>query len=129
MKLLLDTHIFLWFISGNERLSQKYFQEISNLDNEVFVSVISIWECTIKYQLGKLPLPKSPEIYLPQQRKRHYFDSLTIDENTIAQLVKLPSLHRDPFDRLLMCQALEHDLVMLTEDKAVLAYSMINFLS
>ena len=50
MKLLLDTHIFLWFISGNERLSEKYRQEISNLDNEVFVSVISIWECTIKYQ-------------------------------------------------------------------------------
>ena len=129
MKLLLDTHIFLWFISGNERLSEKYRQEISNLDNDVFVSVISIWECTIKYQLGKLPFPKSPEIYLPEQRKRHSLDSLTIDENTIAQLVKLPSLHRDPFDRLLMCQALEHDLVMLTEDKAVLAYSMINFLS
>ena len=129
MKLLLDTHIFLWFISGNERLSEKYRQEISNLDNEVFVSVISIWECTIKYQLDKLPFPESPEIYLPTQRKRHSFDSLTIDENTIAQLIKLPSLHRDPFDRLLMCQSLENDLVMVTEDKTVLAYSIVNFLS
>ena len=56
-------------------------------------------------------------------------DSLTIDENTIAQLIKLPSLHRDPFDRLLMCQALENNLVMVTEDKAVLAYSIVDFLS
>ncbi len=54
MKLLLDTHIFLWFISGSEKLSQKHRQEIVNLNNEVFLSVISIWECTIKYQLGKL---------------------------------------------------------------------------
>ena len=129
MRPLLDTHIFLWFISGDECLSDKYRQEISNLDNEVFVSVISIWECTIKYQLGKLPFPQSPEIYLPEQRTKHSFDSLTIDENTIAQLPKLPSIHRDPFDRLLMCQALENDLFMVTEDKAVLAYSMVNFLS
>lgn len=128
MKLLLDTHIFLWFISGSEQLSKKYIQEISNLNNEVFLSVISIWECTIKFQLGKLTLPESPEIYLPRQRKRHSIDILTIDEKTIAQLTKLPAIHRDPFDRLLICQALEHDLVMLTKDKVVLAYSMINFL-
>ncbi len=129
MKLLLDTHIFLWFISGSDKLSQKHRQEIVNLNNEVFLSVISIWECTIKYQLGKLSLPESPEIYLPRQRKRHFIDTLTISENTIAQLIKLPALHRDPFDRLLMCQAKEYDLIMVTEDRAVLAYSMIDFLS
>ena len=129
MKLLLDTHIFLWFISGSDRLSAKHRQEIVNLDNEVFLSVISVWECTIKYQLGKLPLPESPEIYLPRERKRHFIDTITIDENTIAQLIKLPPLHRDPFDRLLICQAKEYDLIMVTEDNAILAYSTINFLS
>ncbi len=129
MKLLLDTHIFLWFISGSDRLSAKHRQEIVNLDNEVFLSVISVWECTIKYQLGKLPLPESPEIYLPRERKRHFIDTIMIDENTIAQLIKLPPLHRDPFDRLLICQVKEYDLVMVTEDNAILAYSTINFLS
>ncbi|MDD1418633.1 type II toxin-antitoxin system VapC family toxin [Dolichospermum sp. ST_sed1] len=101
MKLLVDTHIFLWFITNNNRLSRKYCDSISNADNEIYLSVVSVWEAMIKYQLGKLALPESPDIYLPKQREKHLISSLSIDETTIAQLAKLPSLHHDPFDRLL----------------------------
>jgi PIN domain nuclease of toxin-antitoxin system len=101
MKFLLDTHIFLWFITNNKRLSHRYIDAISNQDNEIYLSVVSVWEATIKYQLGKLPLPESPEIYLPKQREKHLISSLSINETTITQLIQLPPLHNDPFDRLL----------------------------
>ena len=127
MKILLDTHIFLWFITNNKRLSSKFCDAISNQDNEIYLSVVSVWEAMIKYQLCKLPLPESPEIYLPQQREKHLISSLSIAETTITQLAKLPLLHNDPFDRLLLCQSLEHDLIIMTEDKAILSYPMANF--
>ncbi len=127
MKIILDTHIFLWFITNNKRLADKYYDAISNQDNEIYLSVVSVWEATIKYQLGKLPLPEFPEIYLPQQRERHLISSLSITETTITQLAKLPPLHNDPFDRLLLCQSLEHDLIIITEDKAILSYPMVKF--
>lgn len=128
MKLLLDTHIFLWFINQDCRLSEHFKQAIQNPDNEIFLSVVSIWECEIKYQLGKLPFPQSPAIYLPQQRTKHFIKSLVVDEASIAQLINLPPLHRDPFDRLLICQALQHNLIMLTEDKSILNYPMVQYL-
>jgi PIN domain nuclease of toxin-antitoxin system len=128
MKLLLDTHIFLWFINQDNRLSEHFKQAIQNPDNEIFLSVVSIWECEIKYQLGKLPFPQSPAIYLPQQRTKHFIKSLVVDEASIAQLINLPPLHRDPFDRLLICQALQHNLIMLTEDKSILNYPMVQYL-
>jgi PIN domain nuclease of toxin-antitoxin system len=106
MKILLDTHIFLWFITGDDRLSMHLRDAIRNLDNEVYLSVISVWEALVKYQLGKLPLSESPETYFPEQRDRHLITSLSLDEGSVAQLVKLPSLHRDPFDQMLICQAL-----------------------
>jgi PIN domain nuclease of toxin-antitoxin system len=100
MRILLDTHIFLWLLDNDKRLSERYRQLIHNLDNEIFLSVVSIWECVIKYQGGKLNFPRSPEIYLPQARRRHLIKALTVDEDSIAQLIKLPLLHKDPFDRL-----------------------------
>ena len=106
MRLLLDTHIFLWLINDDRRLSDKFRQEIQNPNNEKFLSVVSIWECVIKYQRGKLDFPSSPETYLPMQRKEHLIKTLIVDENSIAQLINLPLLHRDPFDRLIISQAL-----------------------
>jgi PIN domain nuclease of toxin-antitoxin system len=128
MKLLVDTHIFLWFISGDSRLSVSFCDAIRDPDNEVYLSVVSVWEAIIKYQLGKLPLPETPETYLPKQRARHLIDSLPVDEESVAQLAKLAALHRDPFDRLLVCQALQHELVMVTTDSAILTYPIIQFL-
>lgn len=122
MKLLLDTHIFLWLIDDNLRLQSRFREAIQNPDNEKFLSVVSIWECVIKYQIGKLDFPSSPESYLPKQRREHLIKTLTVDEKTITQLIQLPLLHRDPFDRLIMSQALQYDLFLMSEDKAILAY-------
>ncbi len=128
MKLLLDTHIFLWLIDDDQRLSEQYRQAIQNPNNEKFLSVVSIWECVIKHQIGKLDFPSSPETYLPKERRKHLIKTLTVDENSIVQLVKLPLLHKDPFDRLIMAQALQHDLIIMTEDKLILAYPDIRLL-
>ncbi len=106
MKILLDTHVFLWFIQNDNRLSAKWRTEIETPDNQVFFSVASVWECVIKYQLGKLNFPESPEVYLPKKRKQHLINSLVIDEGSIAYLTNLPLLHKDPFDRLLICQSI-----------------------
>ncbi len=124
MKILLDTHIFLWFISGDSRLSTDVRDIIRDLDNEIYLSVVSVWESIVKYQLGKLPLSEPPETYLPKQRELHQIASLTLDESSIAQLAKLPPLHRDPFDRMLICQALQYGLTIATVDAAVRAYSV-----
>lgn len=124
MKLLLDTHIFLWYISGDIRLSDAFRDAIRDADKEVSLSVVSVWEAIIKYQLGKLPLPQSPEMYLPEQRRRHGIASLSVDEESVAYLSGLPALHRDPFDRLLICQAQRHGLTMVTVDSVISAYGV-----
>jgi PIN domain nuclease of toxin-antitoxin system len=121
MKFLLDTHIFLWFINHDAHLRTDVGEAIRNPSNEVYLSVVSIWECVIKYQVGKLYFSESPESYLPRKRREHLIKSLVVDEGSIEYLVSLPSLHRDPFDRLLICQALQHDLNLITEDTAILA--------
>jgi len=124
MRILLDTHIFLWFISGDTQLSTDVRDAIRDPDNEVYLSAISVWEAIVKYQLGKLPLPEHPETYLPKQRDLHQIASLALDESSVIQLAKLPLLHRDPFDRMLICQALQNDLTIATVDSAVRAYSV-----
>ena len=129
MRLLLDTHIFLWFLNGDPQLSNQFRDRIQDPNNEVFLSVVSVWEATIKYQLGKLPLPESPEIYLPRQRVIHLIESLPIDEETIAQLIGLPPIHRDPFDRLLICQAIQHNLVIVSVDSAICQYPSVQILA
>jgi len=129
MNIILDTHIFLWLISEDPRLSEDKSQAIINSNNQVFLSVVSIWECVIKYQIGKLSFPESPEIYLPQKRSDHLIKILDIKENTIKQLIKLPMIHKDPFDRLIICQSLEHNLTIMTEDEAILNYPNLSFYS
>lgn len=122
MKILLDTCIFLWFISCDRQLSKMIRESICDPDNDVFLSSVSIWECIVKYQLGKLPLPESPNVYLPAQRKLHRISSLSLDESSVTQLSKLPSVHRDPFDRMLICQALDHNMVLATVDDIMRSY-------
>jgi PIN domain nuclease of toxin-antitoxin system len=122
MRILLDTHIFLWFISGDTQLSMDVRDAIRDPDNEVYLSAISVWEAIVKYQLGKLPLPEHPETYLPKQRDLHQIASLDLNESSVLQLAKLLTLHRDPFDRMLICQALQNGLTIATVDTAIRAY-------
>lgn len=122
MNLLLDTHIFLWLITNDPQLSTKARLAIEDGNNEVFLGAVSVWEITIKYKLGKLPLPQSPEVFLPAQRELHAIAPLPLEGACVEKLVQLPDLHRDPFDRMLISQALHHDLMLVTEDQAILTY-------
>lgn len=124
MRLLLDTHIFLWFASGDKKLALALRKAIGDPQNEIFLSVVSLWEIIIKHQLGHLPLPQPPELYIPMQRRRLCIGSLPVDEGSVSQIAKLPPLHRDPFDRLLIGQAIEHELKIVTVDTAIRAYPM-----
>jgi PIN domain nuclease of toxin-antitoxin system len=125
MNILLDTHIFLWFISNAPQIPAHWQTQIQDPANRIYLSVASIWEATIKFQLGKLPLPESAEIYLPKQRIRHSIESLMIDEGTIRQLPNLPEIHRDPFDRILICQAVQHHLQLMTVDSNIKQYPLV----
>jgi PIN domain nuclease of toxin-antitoxin system len=122
MRLLLDTHVFLWYITADPKLPPIFREASQDEANEVYLSVASIWEAVIKYQLGKLPLPAPPADYLPQRRDAHGIASLTIDEGAMPYLAGLEPLHRDPFDRLLVAQALQHRLTLATVDPDIAAY-------
>jgi PIN domain nuclease of toxin-antitoxin system len=122
MRLLLDTHVFLWYITADPRLLVTLRGAIQDPANEVYLSVGSVWEAVIKHALGKLPLPEAPATYLPREREAHRIAPLPIEEAALVQLAGLPPLHRDPFDRILIAQALQHGLTLVTVDDAVRAY-------
>jgi PIN domain nuclease of toxin-antitoxin system len=122
MRLLIDTHVFLWYITADSRLPAPFLVAIREPSNEVYLSVASIWEAVIKHGLGKLPLPSPPAQYLPQQRDAHGIATLPIEEGVMPHLAGLPALHRDPFDRLLIAQTHQHGLTIATVDTEVLAY-------
>jgi PIN domain nuclease of toxin-antitoxin system len=124
MKLLLDTHIFLWYITADPKLPASFLSAIQDPANEVYLSVASIWEAVIKHSIGKLPLPAPPAEYLPQQRAAHGIASLPIEEGALPHLAGLPPLHRDPFDRMLVAQALEHGMAIASVDPDISAYGI-----
>jgi PIN domain nuclease of toxin-antitoxin system len=122
MRILLDTHVFLWYITADPKLPAAFRAAGQDPANEVHLSAASVWEAVIKYHLGKLPLPAPPADYLPEQRAAHGMVSLPIDEGAMSRLASLPPLHRDPFDRLLVAQALQHGLTLATVDPDIAAY-------
>jgi PIN domain nuclease of toxin-antitoxin system len=128
MKILLDTHIFLWYIAADTRLMEKYVNLIIDTKNDIYISVASIWECTIKQQIGKLNFPDKAAKYLTEKRELHLMKSLSIDENCIKQLANLESIHKDPFDRIIISQALEYNLKLITEDSLIKKYELKNLI-
>ncbi len=122
MRILLDTHVFLWYISADPQLPNSYRDGIRDPANAVYLSAASVWEAVIKYSLGKLPLPTAPAEYLPQQREAHQIAPLPVEEDVFAHLAALPPLHRDPFDRVLIAQALRHGMQLASADAAIRAY-------
>lgn len=122
MKLLLDTCTFLWILKDDASLSENAKTLFSEASNEVFLSSVSFWEIITKYQLGKLPLPEHPEQFIIKQRKAHRIDTLPLEETAIEQMIRLPDHHRDPFDRMLICQAIASGLTILTPDKLIRQY-------
>ena len=122
MKILLDTCEFLWLISGDPKISSQALSAILDPRNSVFLSTVSVWEISVKYGLGKLVLPEAPALFVTRQRELHRIESLALDENSVAQLSGLPALHRDPFDRMLICQALAHGMTLASSDPLVGQY-------
>ena len=124
MKLLLDTHAFLWFIAGNTALSGKCRTLIEDDDNEKVVSIASITEIAIKTSLGKLSLEKSFAEIIPQQLRRNNFYLRPFTVEHAILLSKLPFHHHDPFDRMIVVQSLTENLPVLSNDNALDAYGV-----
>ncbi|MCL2640154.1 MAG: type II toxin-antitoxin system VapC family toxin [Phycisphaerales bacterium] len=124
MNLLLDAHVFCWHIAGPpfSRLPARIDELIRDDDNVVYLSVTSIWELALKNLKGKLPLPGEPYAFLTQARARHRILPLELDEETLRHLAVLPSIHADPFDRILICQAMQHSLTIVTADSLIRRY-------
>lgn len=122
MRLLLDTCTFLWAIEGGRSLSAAAREALVAPEHDVFLSSVSAWEIAVKHALGKLPLPEPADRYIPAQRRARGFEPLPLDEEAALHLAKLPDLHRDPFDRMLVCQALVGALTIVTPDPAIARY-------
>lgn len=124
MRLLLDTHVFLWWIEDAPDLSRKARAAIANPDNQCFLSLASSWEMAIKLSLGKLRLPDAIERFIPQQLAENGFSQLQIDFRHVARVASLAFHHRDPFDRLLVAQAMEEKLSVVSADKQFAKYGV-----
>lgn len=125
MKLLLDTCAFLWLIRGRTEASARARTLFADPANEVYLSAVSSWEIAVKHRLGKLPLGDNPARYVPNERARHGIAALPLREADTLLLGKLPELHRDPFDRMLVCQAIANQMTLLTPDPLILQYPVL----
>jgi PIN domain nuclease of toxin-antitoxin system len=121
MSLLLDTCTVLWLSRGDAQISARQRSAIAS-DSRVWVSAATAWEIAIKHAMGRLPLPVAPDQFLRAIRDRYQLASLPIDEESALMVAKLPLLHRDPFDRILVSQAIAHGLTIVTPDPAVTGY-------
>ena len=122
MNFLLDTCTFLWIVADSPDLSEKARRLFVDPENEVYLSVASAWEIIIKHKLGKLPLPEPPHDFILNWRVRHDIESLPLDESAVLQLARLPEYHKDPFDRIIICQAIASGLIILTPDSHISKY-------
>lgn len=116
MKYLLDTHTLIWFISGDQQLSFHSQQLIENAENELLISIASIWEIALKFNLGKLQLAKPFNELFPQQLEENNIDILPIKIEHLNILSDLPFYHRDPFDRIIICQAIREQCPLISKD-------------
>lgn len=122
MRLLLDTCTFLWMVSNQARLSETCRIYLVDPANEVFLSAVSAWEICIKHKLGQLTLSDPPGRFLPKYRAMHGISELALDELSVLQVPRLPEIHKDPFDRMLICQAIAHGMTILTPDPLITQY-------
>ena len=124
MKYLLDTHTLIWFLTGDKKLSDKARGLIDNPDNTKFLSIAGLWEIAIKVSLGKLALNKPFEKLFPEQLHFNRIEILDITVDNLIKLTTLPFHHRDPFDRLIIAQALVGKLPIIGADVLFDAYGI-----
>lgn len=122
MELLLDTQVFLWWAVGDRRLPRDLGRALREPSNSVFVSAVSIWEIAVKAKAGKLPLPMPIWEFVGEARARMEALPLPFEEAAVVHMAKLPDHHRDPFDRMLICQAIEHEMTLVTADEQIRRY-------
>lgn len=122
MKLLLDTHCWLWWFAEPARLNDKTVAAISDPAAELWLSVASIWEIGIKFAIGKIPLPEPPETYIAKRLPLLGSKTLNIVAAHALRAAALPPQHKDPFDRLLVAQAQVEGLTVVTGDKVLADY-------
>jgi PIN domain nuclease of toxin-antitoxin system len=124
MQYLLDTHILIWFLTGNERLSEKTKTIIKNIDNNCYISLASIWEIALKVKAGKLDLNISFD-KLKSLLINNQIELLPVGFEHIQQLLSLPQHHNDPFDRIIIAQAIVEELTIISDDKMFKQYTEI----
>jgi PIN domain nuclease of toxin-antitoxin system len=124
MRLLLDTHAFLWWVLDAPELSKKARAAIAEPGNECLLSLASCWEMAIKLSLGKLKLPAALDRFIPEQLTANGFRQLEIHFRHVARVAALPFHHRDPFDRLLAAQAAEEQLAIVSVDSVFRKYGI-----
>ncbi len=124
MKVLLDTHAFLWWIEDNPQLSSPAREIIRDGANQVYLSAASGWEMVIKARLNKLKLPAEPARFIAEQLTHNAFHSLPIRLSHALHVFHLPLLHRDPFDRILAAQSLLEKMPLVTADPQLAAYGI-----
>ena len=122
MRVLLDTHVFLWWITDDPRLSARARSVIGDGGNRLFLSAASGWEMAIKAALGRLELPDHPERFIPQQLSLNAIEALPVTMGHALHVYSLPLHHRDPFDRLIIAQAQLEKLPILTSDAQIARY-------
>ncbi len=124
MKLLLDTHSFLWWIGNDDRLSDTARDAISDANNEVFFSVVSAWEMAIKTRSGKLSMDAELTGFVRKHLHKNGFSVLPVILSHSMQIVQLPLHHRDPFDRMLVAQAQVEKIQLITKDPEIAKYAV-----
>ena len=124
MKFLLDTHAFLWFVTADNRLSAKARSLIKNSHNEVYFSAASAWEMSIKIQLGRLTIEEELEPFIIQQLLENNFNTLSISIFHSIHTLKLPDIHKDPFDRIIIAQSQVEEMPLITKDKNIKKYKI-----
>lgn len=124
MRLLLDSHVFLWWVNDAPELSAKARAAIRKGQNACFLSVASVWEMAIKVSTGKLALSQPVERFIPEQLAANSFRLLEIDFRHVARVESLPFHHRDPFDRLLVAQAMSEKMSVVSADAALSEYGI-----
>ena len=123
MSFLLDTHAFLWFVAGDSQLPASIRSKIEDISQPCFLSSASLWEITIKQQIGKLTLAISLQ-ELFDYIDRNQIEIIQINYEHLLLLYGLPAYHSDPFDRLIIAQAIAEDLILVTKDKALKKYKV-----
>ncbi|MBP5707107.1 MAG: type II toxin-antitoxin system VapC family toxin [Spirochaetales bacterium] len=122
MKYLLDTHSLIWAFGDDENLSP-IVHEILKTKNEIYISIVSLWEIEIKKSIGKLNVPYSMT-ELAEQCIKEQVNILPLTPQIIDMIEKLPTIHKDPFDRIIICNALADDMTIITRDEKIIQYDV-----